>query len=50
MLFILGSTLTSYRRLIIRNDPQAASKYIADYIIGAASHSSLAHMRQVTNS
>ncbi|KAF3002031.1 Glucosamine-6-phosphate isomerase 1 [Curvularia kusanoi] len=25
--------LTVFRRLIIRNDPQAASKYIADYII-----------------
>jgi hypothetical protein len=32
---MLGNTLTSYRRLIIRDDPQAASKYIADYIIGA---------------
>jgi hypothetical protein len=46
---MLGNTLTSYRRLIIRDDPQAASKYIADYIIGAASRSSLAHIRQVTN-
>jgi hypothetical protein len=32
---IFNSTLTAYRRLIIRDDPQAASKYIADYIIGA---------------
>jgi glucosamine-6-phosphate deaminase len=28
--------LTIRRRLIIRDDPHAASKYIADYIIGAA--------------
>lgn len=28
------STLTACRRLIIRDEPQAASKYIADYIIG----------------
>ena len=29
-----GGTLIAYRRLIIRDDPQAASKYIADYVIG----------------
>lgn len=41
--------LTAYRRLIIRNDSQAASQYIADYIIGAYICSSLARMKQVTN-
>lgn len=29
-------TLTTCRRLIIRDDAQTASKYIADYIIGTA--------------
>ncbi|KAH7380617.1 hypothetical protein BKA66DRAFT_125892 [Pyrenochaeta sp. MPI-SDFR-AT-0127] len=32
-LSLSNSTLTAYRRLIIKDDPQAASKYIADYII-----------------
>ena len=40
---IFNSTLTAYRRLIIRDDPQAASKYIADYIIGAYYCSTLAY-------
>jgi hypothetical protein len=32
-----NNTLTACRRLIIRDDAGTASKYIADYIIGAHS-------------